>query len=156
MYQASLGILKRPEGYENKEEILWMVRQSGLEIPYIRAPYIMTKDKAKEHYSLFKDKPFYQELIDFWMGMETALFVVCGDEAVGRFYKLCGNTDPERAEEGTIRKRFGKDIEHNVLIRSDSPEYAKSHIRIHLPKKDILELPKNARDFIYGPRIVDM
>lgn len=84
----------------------------------------LTRDQAKRFYYIHKDKPFYDELVDFMISGPIIAAVLEKENAVEEYRKLIGATDPKKAEEGTIRARFGTDISSNAVHGSDSNENA--------------------------------
>jgi nucleoside-diphosphate kinase len=150
MYEVSLGLIKPFGGYEHKIEILHMIDKLGLNIPFVKDPYCMTREKAEEHYAIHKGHSFYGGLVEMMTGRSTVLFLVDGENAIGRFRILCGATDPKRAEKDTIRYRFGnkRNLMYNAVHASDSPETAKREIKIHLSPEEIAELPENIKKIL--------
>jgi nucleoside-diphosphate kinase len=86
---------------------------------------LLTKEKAGEFYAVHKERPFYGELVEFMSGGVIIAAILEKDNAVADFRKLIGATDPSKAEEGTIRKRFATSVGENAVHGSDSDENAK-------------------------------
>lgn len=85
----------------------------------------LTEDKAKQFYKVHADRPFYGSLVNFMTSGPVLAAILEKDNAVQDFRKLIGATNPEEAEEGTIRKDFAESIERNCVHGSDSDENAK-------------------------------
>lgn len=84
----------------------------------------LTKEQAKSFYYIHKDLPFYDDLVDFMISGPIIAAIIEKDNAVEDYRKLIGATDPKKAEEGTIRAKFGTDISSNAVHGSDSNENA--------------------------------
>lgn len=83
-----------------------------------------TPEQAGKFYEVHKERPFYQELVDFMSSGPCMPMILEKDNAVEDFRKLIGATNPAEAAEGTIRKLFAKDIQNNAVHGSDSDENA--------------------------------
>jgi len=97
----------------------------------------MDKALAERHYDVHKDKPFFAGLVRYITSGPIVAAVFEGDGAVERIRKIMGATDPARAEEGTIRKDFGLDVERNSTHGSDSVENAEKEIRLFFSREEI-------------------
>ena len=84
----------------------------------------LSKDQAGEFYAVHKERPFYSGLVEFMSSGPIIAAVLEGDNAVESFRKLIGATNPEEAEDGTIRKLYAEDIGRNAVHGSDSDENA--------------------------------
>ncbi|MEA2041061.1 MAG: nucleoside-diphosphate kinase [Bacteroidota bacterium] len=84
----------------------------------------MSKAEAEVFYFVHKDRPFYGELTDFMSSGPVVVAVLEGDNAVDSYRKLIGATNPAEAEEGTVRVKYGTDIQANAVHGSDSDENA--------------------------------
>jgi nucleoside-diphosphate kinase len=80
--------------------------------------------QAGAFYEVHKERPFYQELVDFMSSGPIVVAVLEKDNAVADFRTLIGATNPAQAEEGTIRKKFAASIGENAVHGSDSDENA--------------------------------
>ena len=88
----------------------------------------LTRSMAKKFYEIHKDRPFFNDLVDFMISGPVVVQVLEGDNAVKLNRDVMGATNPEDAEEGTIRKEFAESIEANSVHGSDSLENAKNEI----------------------------
>ena len=88
----------------------------------------LTRSMAEKFYEIHKDRPFYNDLVDFMISGPVIVQVLEGDDAVKLNRSVMGATNPEEAEEGTIRKEFAESIEANSVHGSDSLENAKTEI----------------------------
>ena len=88
----------------------------------------LTKSMAEKFYEIHKNRPFYNNLVDFMISGPVIVQVLVGDNAVKLNRTVMGATNPEDAEEGTIRKEFAESIEANSVHGSDSVENAQKEI----------------------------
>ena len=88
----------------------------------------LTRSMAEKFYEVHKDRPFYNDLVDFMISGPVVVQVLEGDNAVILNRNVMGATNPEDAEEGTIRKEFAESIEANSVHGSDSLENAQKEI----------------------------
>jgi len=103
--------------------ILNMIHENGFRITAMKMLQLTEKD-AKSFYAIHKERPFYQELVDFMSSGPIVAAIVEKENAVEAYRKLIGATDPAKAEEGTIRKRFASSLQENAVHGSDSDENA--------------------------------
>ena len=88
----------------------------------------LTRSMAEKFYEIHKDRPFFNDLVDFMISGPVIVQVLEGDNAVKLNRDVMGATNPEDAEEGTIRKEFAESIEANSVHGSDSLENAQNEI----------------------------
>ena len=88
----------------------------------------LTKSMAEKFYEIHKDRPFFNDLVDFMISGPVVVQVLEGDNAVKLNRDVMGATNPDDALEGTIRKEFAESIEANSVHGSDSLENAKNEI----------------------------
>jgi len=89
---------------------------------------LLSQNQAKEFYQIHKDKPFFNDLIDFMTSEPVVVQVLEGNNAVIKYRDVMGSTNPENADEGTIRKIHALNIQENSVHGSDSEENANSEI----------------------------
>ena len=97
----------------------------------------MDKALAREHYSIHKDKPFFNSLVNYISSTPIIAIVFEGEKAVEVIREAMGPTDPAGAEVGTIRGDFGLDIERNTIHGSDSVETAEKEINLFFSGDEI-------------------
>lgn len=90
----------------------------------------MDRELAQRHYAVHKDKPFFDNLVNYITSAPIIAVVFAGENAIQVIRKTMGATDPAKAEAGTIRADFGLDIEHNCVHGSDSTETAAWEIKL--------------------------
>ena len=88
----------------------------------------LTKSMAEKFYEIHKDRPFFNDLVDFMISGPVVVQVLEGNNAVKLNRDVMGATNPDDAEEGTIRKEFAESIEANSVHGSDSLENAQNEI----------------------------
>ena len=104
-----------------------MIENSGLKVVASRRTK-MTPEKAAEFYGVHSDRPFFQSLCDFMCSGPIIVQVLEGENAVKKNREIMGATNPEDAEDGTIRKVHALSLEKNSVHCSDSPENASIEI----------------------------
>ena len=88
----------------------------------------LTRTMAEKFYEIHKSRPFYNDLVDFMISGPVVVQVLEGENAVKSNRDVMGATNPDEANEGTIRKEFAESIEANSVHGSDSLENAKIEI----------------------------
>ena len=88
----------------------------------------LTRTMAEKFYEIHKNRPFYNDLVDFMISGPVVVQVLEGENAVKSNRDVMGATNPDEANEGTIRKEFAESIEANSVHGSDSLENAKIEI----------------------------
>jgi nucleoside-diphosphate kinase len=135
--ERTLGIIK-PDAVEKKNigDIIAMIEKSGLDILALRMMNL-SRPQAESFYAVHRERPFFGELVDFMSRGPVVAMVLEGDDAIARWRKLMGATDPAKADEGTIRKRFATDVGENAVHGSDAPETARVEVSFFFPGYDI-------------------
>jgi len=116
-------IVVKPDGFKRHltGKILARFEEKGFEIKNLKL-YNFTKEKAREFYSVHKDKPFFGELVSF---ISSGMVVACileGNNAVNTVRLMTGATKSFEAAPGTIRGDFGLGLTDNIIHASDSAE----------------------------------
>ncbi len=130
----------KPGAVKNKNigAILNMIEKAGFRISAIKS-LKLSKEDAEEFYAEHKERPFFPELVDFMSSGPIVAAILLKDNAVSDFRKLIGSTDPEEAEEGTIRKLFAASKAHNAIHGSDSDDSANRESHFFFSNKELLE-----------------
>lgn len=110
--------------------ILQQINEAGFRIVAMKLTQLSTA-KAGEFYAVHSERPFYGELVEFMSSGPIVSAILEKDNAVEDFRKLIGATDPSKAEPGTIRARFAKNIGENAVHGSDSDENAGIEASFH-------------------------
>ena len=97
----------------------------------------LDKALAQRHYAVHKDKPFFENLVNYITSAPIIAIIFEGERAVEVIRKVMGTTDPAKAEPGTIRADFGLNIERNAIHGSDSVETAEKEIKLFFSDNEI-------------------
>ena len=98
----------------------------------------MSKAEANEFYAIHSEKPFYNELTDFMSSGYSMVLALEKENAVQEWRKTIGSTNPEDAEEGTIRKNFATSLSENAVHGSDSDENAQKEINFFFSASELI------------------
>jgi nucleoside-diphosphate kinase len=104
--------------------VIDMIEQGGLKVLALRMT-LMSKPEAEGFYAVHKARPFFAGLIAFMTSGPCVVMALEGENAILRYRELMGSTDSKKAAPGTIRAKFGTDIEKNAVHGSDGPDTAK-------------------------------
>ena len=110
-----------------KDEIREDIMNNGFIIAEEKTLHLSV-EQAKGFYSIHKDKPFFEELVEFMTSSETHIMKLEKTNAVSEWRNLMGATNPAEAEAGTIRAKYGTNISMNATHGSDSNENAEIEI----------------------------
>ena len=99
----------------------------------------LSREMAQKFYEVHKDRPFYNDLVDFMISGPVVVQVLSGENAVMLHREVMGATNPSEAKDGTIRKEFALSIEANSVHGSDSLENAKNEISFFFSGTEIVE-----------------
>ena len=126
--EQTLSIIK-PDAVERnlENEIKEMFKSNGFKI-FKEKKIKLEKHEAEKFYQVHQSKPFYNDLCSYLSSGPIVVMVLERENAILENRKLMGATDPTKAEEGTIRKKYGISIDKNSVHGSDSPENAKVEI----------------------------
>ena len=122
--ERTLSIIKPDAVARNLSgAILKMIQDAGLKVVAMKMIQLSAA-QAEGFYAVHKDRPFFRSLVDFMISGPVVVSILEGDDAIAKYRKLMGATNPANAEEGTIRKCYALDIEKNSVHGSDAPETA--------------------------------
>jgi nucleoside-diphosphate kinase len=107
--------------------VIDMIEQEGLRVVALRLVKL-TEAQAQGFYAVHKERPFFKDLVRFMTSGPAVVMVIEGENAVVRYRQVMGPTDSKKAAAGTIRHKYGTDIEKNAVHGSDAPETAKVEI----------------------------
>ncbi len=103
--------------------ILQIIEENGFKILALKMTRL-NLEQAGRFYEVHKERPFYQDLCSYMTSGLIIAVVLKQEDAVKKFRELIGNTDPKKADIGTIRNLFATSIEANAIHGSDSDENA--------------------------------
>ena len=98
----------------------------------------LSKEQAEGFYKIHKDKPFFSDLIQYMTSGPVIIQVLDGENAVEKYRKIMGATNPEKAEIGTIRKQYALNIQENSVHGSDSDENANIEINYFFDNNELI------------------
>ena len=126
--EQTLSIIK-PDAVERNlaEEIKNEFKKNGFEIKNEKKIQLAKAD-AEQFYKVHETKPFYKDLCEYLSSGPIVVMILEKDNAIAANRELMGATDPKKANEGTIRKKYGISIDKNSVHGSDSIENAKIEI----------------------------
>ncbi len=108
-------------------EVIRQIEHAGFKVCALEMLQL-NRSRAEGFYEVHRERPFFGDLIDYMTSGSCVPIVLQKENAVENFRTLIGATDPEQADEGTIRKRFAKSKAENVVHGSDSSENARKEI----------------------------
>ena len=128
----------KPEAVEarNTGAILKRIETTGFRIAAIKKVHL-TAERAAKFYEVHKERPFYDELIEYMSGGPIIAAILEKDNAVAAFRELIGATNPVDAKEGTIRAEFAESLSKNAIHGSDSDENAHIEAIFHFSDDEI-------------------
>ena len=98
----------------------------------------MNDEQAQKFYEVHNDKPFFKDLVEYMTSEPVVVQVLQADNAVKKYREVMGATNPENAEEGTIRKLFALNVQENSVHGSDSDENASKEIEFFFNENEIV------------------
>ena len=98
----------------------------------------LTRERAEGFYAVHKERPFFNDLCDFMSSGPVVVQVLEGEDAIAKNRRIMGATNPEEADEGTIRKQFAENIEANSVHGSDSRKNAAFEIAYFFDDSEIV------------------
>ena len=104
-------------------KIIDRMLDEGFKILGMRLTQLSLSD-AEGFYAVHRERPFFGELTEFMSSGPCVVFALEREDAIAHWRKVIGDTNPENAAEGTIRKQFAENIGNNAVHGSDAPETA--------------------------------
>jgi nucleoside-diphosphate kinase len=123
------------KGYSG--QIIAAIEENGFRVVGMKKTRLSTI-QAQAFYAVHKERPFYNGLVTFMTEGPVVVMVLEKENAIAEWRKLMGATNPEKAEPGTIRKRFAENIERNASHGSDAPETAAVEIPFFFAASELL------------------
>ncbi len=117
-------------------KIIDRFESNGLRIAAMKKLQLSRKD-AQAFYAVHKERPFFNDLVEFMVSGPVVVSVLEGENAVAKNRELMGATNPQEAEAGTIRADFAENIDANAVHGSDSLENAQNEIRFFFAEREI-------------------
>ena len=114
-----------------------MLEDAGLRVVASKRIH-MTREQAEGFYAVHRERPFFNDLVEFMISGPVVVQVLEGENAVARNREVMGATNPANADEGTIRKAHAESIEANSVHGSDSAENARIEIDFFFDPQEIV------------------
>tara|TARA_B100002051_G_scaffold117927_3_gene112219 strand:- start:3236 stop:3631 length:396 start_codon:yes stop_codon:yes gene_type:complete len=120
--ETTLAIIK-PDAYKKgyAGKIIDRIIQEGFDIKNMKQ-VLLSKEKAEGFYDIHRERPFFGELVEFMCSGNCVVLSLERDNAVSKWREVIGATNPEEAQEGTIRALYGENTGNNAVHGSDSSE----------------------------------
>ena len=115
--------------------ILAHLEEAGFSIRALRSMRL-SEPQAREFYAVHKERPFYDELVEFMTSGTVVPVILEREDAVAELRRVIGATDPAEAEEGTVRALYAESKGRNSIHASDSPENAAREVRFFFSEAD--------------------
>jgi len=114
-----------------------MIEGAGLRIVAQRRTRI-SREQAETFYAVHRERPFFRELVEFMTSGPVVVQVLEGENAIAKYRKIMGATDPAKAAPGTIRKVYAESVGENSVHGSDAPDTAQQEIAQFFSGNDIV------------------
>lgn len=126
--ERTLSIIK-PDAVEKNivGKIYDRFESAGLSIVACRMMHL-TREQAEAFYAVHRERPFYQDLVNYMISGPVVVQVLEGEDAIQVNRRVMGATNPAEADPGTIRADFANSVEENAVHGSDAPETAAAEI----------------------------
>lgn len=135
--QRTLSIVKPDAVAKNViGEIYTRFEKGGLTVVAAKMLHL-TKAQAGEFYAVHKQRPFYDDLVEFMTSGPVMVQVLEGENAINRNREIMGATNPADAAPGTIRADFATTVDENAVHGSDAAETAKAEIEFFFAPEEI-------------------
>jgi nucleoside-diphosphate kinase len=109
-------------------KIIQRIEESGFQIRAMRK-MDLSQQEAEGFYAVHRERPFFGSLTRFMSSGPVVVAALEAPDAIAKWRKLMGATDPAKADAGTLRKEFGRSIENNATHGSDAPQTASFELR---------------------------
>jgi nucleoside-diphosphate kinase len=116
--------------------VIEMIEKSGLKIVGLRLVHL-SEAQARAFYAVHKERPFYSSLVKFMTSGPVVVMAIEGENAIARYREVMGPTDSKKAPAGTIRNKYGTDIEKNAVHGSDGPDTARGELSFFFAGQDL-------------------
>lgn len=122
--ERTLSIIK-PNAVEdgNAGAILARFEREGFRIVAMKMLHL-SRQQAQGFYAVHKERPFFNDLVSFMTRSKVIVLVLEREDAIPKYREVIGATNPAKADEGTVRKLYGKSLEENAVHGSDAPDTA--------------------------------
>lgn len=116
--------------------IISMLEEGGMRV--VAAKMVrLSRAQAQGFYAVHSERPFFDDLVSFMSSGPIVAMVLEGEGAIARNREIMGETDSTKASQGTIRARYGTNIERNAVHGSDGPDTARTEIGYFFPQAEL-------------------
>jgi nucleoside-diphosphate kinase len=138
MSERTLAIIK-PDAVSARRagRIVQRIEEAGFQIRAMRLVNL-NKKEAEGFYAVHRERPFFASLTSFMSSGPAIVMALEAPDAISKWRTLMGATDPAKADAGTLRKEYGRSIEHNATHGSDAPETAAYELGYFFPGIDLV------------------
>jgi nucleoside-diphosphate kinase len=116
--------------------VIDIIERGGLKIVGLRMVRLV-EAQARAFYAVHKERPFFNDLVKFMTSGPVVVMAIEGENAILRYRELMGPTDSKKAPAGSIRNKFGTDIEKNAVHGSDGPDTARAELAFFFAGLDL-------------------
>ena len=140
MHQEKTFIAIKPDGVQRGfiSEIIGRFERKGFKLVALKQ-LIPSKELAQKHYGVHKERPFFNDLVDFISSGPVVAMVWEGEGVISSARKMIGATKPLEAEPGTIRGDLAVNIGRNIIHGSDGPDTASFEINLWFSSEEICD-----------------
>jgi len=118
-------------------KIIDHILSTGFDIAAMKKIH-MTTEEAQGFYAVHKERPFFNDLVEFMTSGSCIIAALKKENAVEAWRETIGATNPVEADEGTIRKLYAESVQNNAVHGSDSDENAVKEIAFFFSSDEIL------------------
>ena len=118
--------------------IIQKFQQEGLNLIGLKM-LKLSKEQCQEFYEEHKERPFFQELVNFVSSAPVIVMALQGDNAILKVREMMGDTDPQKALPGTIRHEYGDSIGENAIHGSDSLNSAQRELTLFFSSQELFQ-----------------
>ncbi len=138
MHQEKTFIAIKPDGVQRGfiSEIIGRFERKGFKLVALKQ-LIPSRELAQKHYGVHKERPFFNDLVDFISSGPVVAMVWEGEGVISNARKMIGATKPLEAEPGTIRGDLAVNIGRNIIHGSDGPDTASFEINLWFNNEEI-------------------
>lgn len=136
--QQTLAIIKPDAmGSGTAGRVLAHLEDAGFRILASRVT-TLTRSQAEAFYAVHEEKPFFLSLVEFMTSGRCMPLALEREDAVAELRRVIGATDPDEAEEGTVRALYAESVERNAIHASDSRENARKELAFFFPRTELV------------------
>lgn len=132
-------VMIKPDGVKKNivGEVIKRFESKGLKVIGLKLLQL-SKEKAEELYSIHRERPFFESLVNFVISEPVVVMVLTGEDVIKIVRETMGATNPKEAVPGTIRADFAEEIEKNIVHGSDSEESVLREIPIFFSQYEVI------------------